>query len=230
MKLITYERILSGDTETPISIYSKYVGDSCGFLLESKELPRGRFSFMAADPYLVVKAYKDEVMTQMGEVKESLKGNPLAIVEELMKGIEVTNTTDLPFIGGAVGTVSYDMIRNYEALPDDNEDTIKTPDSQLLFVKEMVVYDHHFHRIHIVVLAAEDESGAKEAKMRFDRIEEAIYGPLEIGRYSKPLNVTFQSNMTKEEYMDAVRKAKQYIVDGDIFQVVLSQRLSGYDG
>lgn len=229
MKLITYERKLSGDTETPISLYSKYVGDQQGFLLESKELPRGRYSFMAANPYMVVKAYKDEVVTYMGEAKETFKGNPLAIVEELMHGIDVTNTTDLPFIGGAVGTVSYDMIRNYEILPDDNDDTIKTPDSQLLFVRELMVYDHHFHQIHLVVLATDDREGQAEADKRFKDMEEAIYGPLEIVRSSKSLNVTFESNMTKEEYMDAVVKAKQYIVDGDIFQVVLSQRLSGYE-
>ncbi len=229
MKLITYERKLSGDTETPISLYSKYVGDQQGFLLESKELPRGRYSFMAANPYMVVKAYKDEVVTYMGEAKETFKGNPLAIVEELMHGIDVTNTTDLPFIGGAVGTVSYDMIRNYEILPDDNDDTIKTPDSQLLFVRELMVYDHHFHQIHLVVLATDDREGQAEADKRFKDMEEAIYGPLEIVRSSKPLNVNFESNMTKEEYMDAVVKAKQYIVDGDIFQVVLSQRLSGYE-
>lgn len=229
MKLITYERILSGDTETPISLYSKYVGQSQGFLLESKEMPRGRYSFMAANPYMVVKAYKDEVITKMGDHEEKLVGNPLAIVEQLMAGMEVTNTTDLPFIGGAVGTVSYDMIRNYEVLPDDNEDTIETPDSQLLFVKEMVVYDHHFHRIHIVCLASDDEDGEAEAKKRFGEIEDDIFGPLDIVRDSKPLKVNFESNMTKDDYMNAVKKAKQYIVDGDIFQVVLSQRLSGKD-
>ncbi len=229
MKLITYERKLSGDTETPISLYSKYVRDQQGFLLESKELPRGRYSFMAANPYMVVKAYKDEVATYMGQAKETFNGNPLAIVEELMGGIEVTNTTDLPFIGGAVGTVSYDMIRNYEILPDDNDDTIKTPDSQLLFVRELMVYDHHFHQIHLVVLATDDEEGKLEANKRFKDMEEAISGPLEILRSSQPLNMNFESNMTKEEYMAAVVKAKEYIVDGDIFQVVLSQRLSGYE-
>lgn len=227
MKLVTYERKLSGDTETPISLFSKYVGEQMGFLLESKELPRGRYSFMAANPYMTIKAYKGKIETIMDSVTETMYGNALDLVEKMMASIDVTNTTDLPFIGGAVGTVGYDMIRNYEELPDNNEDTIKTPDSHLLFVKEMVVYDHHFHQIHLVCLDSMDHQGEKNSQKRFDEIEKLLHGPLGIQRHSESLDITFETNMTQEEYMQAVEKARQYIYDGDIFQVVLSQRLSG---
>ncbi len=228
MKFKTFERKLSGDTETPISLYSKYVGDQTGFLLESKEMPRGRYSFMAANPYMSIRAFKDKVIAKIGSTVEVLHGNPLAIVEQLMNDVEVTNTTDLPFVGGAVGTISYDMIRNYEVLPDNNEDTINTPDSHLLFVKEMVVYDHHFHQIHIIYLAGDNEEGLKESNKRFDLIEKTIHEPLTIHRNSQALDINFETNMTKDEYIEAVIKAKKYIIDGDIFQVVLSQRLSGH--
>jgi anthranilate synthase component 1 len=227
MKLITYERKLSGDTETPISLFSKYVDEQIGFLLESKEMPRGRYSFMAANPYMIIEAYKGKVVTKMDQVKETIYGNALDIVEKMMASIEVENTTQLPFIGGAVGTVGYDMIRNYEELPDENEDTIMTPDSHLLFVKEMVVYDHHFHQIHLVCLDTPDEKGAAISQKRFDEIEALIHGPLRLKKQSKPLDITFESNMSAEEYMEGVKRAKQYIYEGDIFQVVLSQRLSG---
>lgn len=227
MKLITYERKLSGDTETPISIFSKYVGEQTGFLLESKEMPRGRYSFMAANPYMTIRAYKDKIETIMDQATETIYGNALDLVEKLMATIDVTNTTDLPFIGGAVGTVGYDMIRNYEDLPDENPDTIGTPDSHLLFVKEMVVYDHHFHQIHIVCLDTDSEEGRANADLRFNEIEDMLHGPLDLAKQSKPLDISFTSNMSQEEYIVAVEKAKQYIYDGDIFQVVLSQRLSG---
>jgi len=227
MKLVTYERKISGDTETPISLYSKYVGNQMGFLLESKEMPRGRYSFMAANPYLVTRAYRGKVEMIMGGVTEIMEGKALDLVERLMGAIEVKNTTTLPFIGGAVGTVSYDMIRDYENLPDDNEDTIGTPDSHLLFVKEMVVYDHQFHQIHLVCLDAESEESAKKSEKRFDEIEALLHGPMELSKNSAPIDVDFTSNMTKEDYMNGVIAAKQYIYDGDIFQVVLSQRMSG---
>jgi len=227
MKLITYERKLSGDTETPISLYSKYVGEKNGFLLESKELPRGRYSFMAANPYMTIRAYKERIETVMDSVSETVYGNALDLVEKLMASIEVTNTTDLSFVGGAVGTVGYDMIRNYEDIPDENEDTIETPDSHLLFVKEMVVYDHHFHQIHLICLDTNDIEGATNSDKRFDEMEALIHGRLNLVKHSEALDIEFKSNMEQEEYMKAVNKAKQYIYDGDIFQVVLSQRLSG---
>ena len=227
MKLITYEHKLSGDTETPISIYSKYVGDKIGFLLESKEMPRGRYSFMAANPYMTIKAYKDKIETTMDAVTETIYGNALDLVEKLMSTMEIRNTTDLPFIGGAVGTVGYDMIRNYEDLPDGNEDTIRTPDSHLLFVKEIVAYDHHFNQVHIVCLDTDDEEGKQASEKRFAAIEKLLQKPLDLPKQSEPLNIKFTSNMTEDEYMSGVKKAKQYIYDGDIFQVVLSQRLSG---
>jgi anthranilate synthase component I len=227
MKLVTYERKISGDTETPISLYSKYVGNQMGFLLESKEMPRGRYSFMAANPYLITRAYRGKVEMIMGGITEVIEGKALDLVERLMGAIEVTNRTSLPFIGGAVGTVSYDMIRDYENLPDENEDTIGAPDSHLLFVKEMVVYDHQFHQIHLVCLDTDDEVSAKKAEIRFDEIEALLHGPLELDKQSNPVEVDFVSNMTKEDYMESVKAAKKYIYDGDIFQVVLSQRLSG---
>lgn len=227
MKLVTYERQLAGDTETPISLYAKYVGDQLGFLLESKELPRGRYSFMAANPYMMIKAYKGHVESIMDGVIEPFSGNSLDLVEKMMGAIDVMNTTDLPFIGGAVGTVSYDMIRNYEVLPDENEDPIKTPDSHMLFVKELIAYDHHFHKIHIVSLETEDAEGKAKAEKCFDRIEALLHGDHQLAKTHETLNIEFNSNITKEEYMDGVTKAKQYIYDGDIFQMVLSQRLSG---
>jgi len=227
MNLITYERQLSGDTETPISLFSKYVGTQQGFLLESKELPRGRYSFMAANPYMVVQVLKDQVTTTIGTKTKHYTGNPLSIIETLMSHIQVDNRTTLPFIGGAVGTVGYDMIRNNEKLPDNNEDTLGTPDAHLLFVKELLAYDHHFHQIHLVCLDEATEEGRKRSEKRLDALELMIHAPLTLQRDFQPLDIDFHSNMTQEVFVEAVTKAKTYIVEGDIFQVVLSQRFSG---
>ncbi len=169
---------------------------------------------MAAEPYMMVKAYKDKVESIMGGMVETFNGNGLDLVQQMMDAIQVENRTDLPFVGGAVGTVGYDMIRDYEVLPDDNEDTIQTPDSHLLFVKEMVVYDHHFHRIHIICLDSDDEEGKSRSEERFAEIEKMIHGPLKIERHSEALDIEFTSNMTKDEYMTAVDKAKNTSTKG----------------
>jgi anthranilate synthase component 1 len=227
MRLITYERKLSGDTETPISIYSKYVKDQVGFLLESKEQPKGRYSFMAADPYMQVRVYQDRIETQMNGMREMVRGYGLDLIEKMMDGIQVTNTTGLPFIGGAVGTVGYDMIRDYENLPDKNPDTIGTPDSHLLFVKELIAYDHYYHQIHLICLDTDDDTGREKSQQRFDAMEAMLHESLDLSKACEPVDVEFTTNMSQEAYMQAVERAKQYIYDGDIFQVVLSQRLSG---
>ena len=227
MKLITYERKLSGDTETPISIYSKYVKDQVGFLLESKEQPKGRYSFMAADPYMEIRVYQDRIETQLDGVKEMVRGQGLELVKTMMEGIEVTNTTQLPFIGGAVGTVGYDMIRDCETLPNKNPDTIGTPDSHLLFVKELIAYDHYYHQIHLICLDTEDDAGREKSEKRFELMEARLHQSHDLMKTCEPVEVEFTSNMSPKEYMQAVEQAKQYIYDGDIFQVVLSQRLSG---
>ncbi len=234
MKRITYERVVSGDTETPISLYAKYVDGQCGFLLESKELPRGRYSFMSANPHRMIKSYKGtiEVYTYDGQLnvmqqKRQLTGKVLDVVEEVMKEYDVVNTTDLPFIGGAVGTVGYDMIRDYEAIPDNNPDGIGTPDTHLLFADELVVYDHQHHRIHFVVLESDDEEGRGRSERRFDAMEALIEKPLRLSRLQQEPSITFETNMSEADYVKAVNQAKEYIYNGDIFQVVLSQRLSG---
>ncbi len=227
MKLRTYERKLSGDTETPISIYSKYVHTQVGFLLESKEQPKGRYSFMAANPYMQIRIYRDRIETTTEDITQVTYGRGLEHVKTMMDDIKVCNTTQLPFIGGAVGTVGYDMIRDYEVLPDNNPDTIGTPDAHLLFVKELIAYDHYCHQIHMICLDSDDEEGQKRSEKRFDRMQAQLHEPLNLSKTCAPIEVEFTTNMSEQAYIKAVHQAKRYIYEGDIFQVVLSQRLSG---
>lgn len=225
-KLITYEHIIACDTETPITLYSKYVKNEMGFLLESKEQPKGRYSFMACNPDKIIKAYgsKVEIITK-GEVMVC-EGRALDVVKKEIDQYDVDNRTDLPFVGGAVGSVGYDMIRQYENLPLLNPDEIQTPDLHLMFVTEILAYDHFFNQLHIVVLEEATDKGVKEAQRRIEGIEKKLKRDFKMEENKIEEELNFVSNMNQKAYENAVIKAKKYIYEGDIFQVVLSQRWS----
>ena len=120
--------------------------------------------------------------------------------------------------------MAYDIIREFEDIPDNNPDELRVPDSDMFFVKEGVIYDHFHEKITIVVLA--EENDVEEAKNRLVEIKKEIFESSvkisfpekNVGK--KPVN----ANTTRAEYVEMVNKAKKYIVEGDIFQVVLSQR------
>ncbi len=231
IKLKVSLETMIGDTDTPITLYQKYVRSHQGFLLESKEQPRGRYSFMSTNPFMVVKAFGARVeVTKNGEtvVRE---GKALDIVKIEVEQYEIVNTTSIPFVGGAVGTVGYDMIKQYEKIPAENIDSIGTPDLHLLFVKEVVAYDHFSHTISIIALEEDNEAGKAHAKERIHEIRRMLKKDIVMEQDDdKTDKLTFQSNVSKKTYEEAVEKAKQYIYDGDIFQVVLSQRWSAECG
>lgn len=227
VKLIPYIETITGDIDTPITLYQKYVGDRIGFLLESKEQPKGRYSFLSANPFLTIKANGESIeIMNNGEIKEE-KGKALEIAKKYISQYEVKNSSKIPFVGGAVGTVGYDMIRQYEYLPDMNKDDIETPDLHLLFVTELIAYDHYLNKINIIVLEEDNEDASKKAQEKIDQIKLKLQQDITIDNtVPSHEEFIFEGNMGKEEYMEAVRKAKQYIYDGDIFQVVLSRRSS----
>jgi len=225
--LKTYVETIIGDTETPITLYQKYVRKNEGFLLESKEQPKGRYSFLATNPYIVIKASGSKVTISKQGRSKTVEGRALDEVRKEIENYEIINQTKLPFIGGAVGTVGYDTIKQYEKIPDVNVDTVNTPDAHLMFVKECIAYDHFNHTIYMIVLEEDTEEGRELAKERIYEIKMMLKKDIIFeGDDEKNETLTFQSNVSKKTFEEAVEKAKQYIYEGDIFQVVLSQRWS----
>lgn len=225
-ELRAYEQIIPCDIDTPITLYDNYVGDKMGFLLESKEQPKGRYSFMSTNPDIVITAYGNHITIIKDGIEEKKEGLALEIVKDYIEGYDVINETAVPFVGGAVGTVGYDMIKQYEAIPQINVDDIDTPDLHLMFVTETVAMDHFYNQVHIIILEGNDDEGKKKAQKRMNQIEALINQNSELGRDQMAEALEFSSNVLQKDYEEAVNKAKQYIYDGDIFQVVLSQRWS----
>lgn len=222
-----YVKKMIGDTETPVTIYKKYVGEEIGFLLESRDNVKGRYSFIAKNPFITMKNKIDEI--EINGKKEKMKDGKVFLdyVRETIKEYEVINPEKIPFAGGAYGNIAYDAIRQYEYLPNINPDDIDIPESNLMFIKEGIIYDHFHQSIIFMALEIDDNEGKERAEEKIKLMEESLKNSSTMEIYSEEELVIRQeakSNTTKEEYMEMVEKAKKYIYEGDIFQVVLSQR------
>lgn len=169
----------------------------------------------------------DEI--EINEKKEKMQEGKVFLdyVREAIKEYEVINPEKIPFAGGAYGNIAYDVIRQYEYLPNINPDDIDIPESNLMFIKEGIIYDHFHQSIMFMALETDDNEGKERAEEKIKSMEESLKNASTMEIYSEEELVIRQeakSNTTKEEYMEMVEKAKKYIYEGDIFQVVLSQR------
>ncbi len=218
-----YRKTLLADLETPVTAYLKLAEKSpVSFLLESVERGRqGRFSIVGVGARRTFR-YKDGVFTVNGERVED-GGDPLGTLYRLVHA-PLDRPPDLPpFLGGAVGYAAYDLIRAYERLPSLKPDDLGLPD--LLFVEPEVVlvFDHVRSLLHLLAPGRE----AEEAGRRLDWAERRLKGPLPGVPGERPGGrARWEADLSREEYLRAVEKALEYIRAGDIFQVVLSLRLS----
>lgn len=240
-----YDRIpvtleVYADMETPISLFKRFEDSSryC-FLLESVEGGEkwARYSFIGRNPFLIVKSQDKRITIQDKNGYETeTEGNPVTFLRDLLKSQKSAPIIGLPrFNGGAVGFFGYDLIRFYENLPDIPEDDIGLPDCHFMFMDEVLVFDHLKQKIHIIVNLQAKGNIAREYNGVIERIKE-IYKEIPSTRWKLTKHFTsdldaarkkysYSSNISKERFCENVVKAKEYIKNGDIFQVVLSQRL-----
>ena len=228
---------LPADLETPASVYLKLRGSLAGpsFLLESVEKGEqlGRYSFIGVQPPMTAVAYGDQTVIggAGGAVLERQTGDPLAIVKSTLANRKSVRLPGLPrFTGGAAGYFSYDLVRFMERLPETASRSLDVPDMILLYTDNLVVFDHVRHRLTVIAnMRAEGDLRASyaDAVARIDQIVAELRKPL-IPPEAKACSADtpWVSNFTQAEHEANVRAAKEYIAAGDIFQVVLSQRLS----
>lgn len=225
---VTFEA--HADELTPIVMFYNLEGKNrC--LLESALATKesGRYSFMAENPYLQVTSCGSNIsIIKKDGTKVERTGDLLDTVKELLNIQYSSEYLSLPFSGGAIGYVGYDMIRQYEKLPDSNIDEINVPDAYLLFYKTVICYDHYSHKVYIIYnVLGDDELEYEEIVKLLEETYEKIRVRKDIQSFDKKhLSAEVRSNFTEEEFCDLVNKAKEYIKKGDVFQVVLSQRFS----
>jgi anthranilate synthase component 1 len=134
------------------------------------------------------------------------------------------------FVGGAVGFLSYDVVRYFENLPATAKDELHVPEAAFLLPDTLVIFDHAKHQLIVLANAhntGDPDAAYDDAILRIDQLVDALRQPLpHVPEADHPLNEELQSNMPRERYEQMVRDGKEYIAAGDAFQIVLSQRFS----
>jgi anthranilate synthase component 1 len=238
--LVPVYRRLIGDTLTPVSAFCKVQEGDWSFLFESvvggERL--GRYSFVGAGPFLRFQAFANRVQIHAPGLTEVEHPDPLRLLEEKLAAYRTPYLPGLPrFCGGAVGYAGYDAVRYVERLPSPPPDDRGLPDLCFAFYDRMVIFDHVDKTIAAVAHA--HVAGAREEDLRHsyqaacDRVDRLVER-LQQGVADLQLTdvapvgdaaLPYRSNFQPAAFEDAVAKCKEYIRAGDIFQVVISQRL-----
>ncbi len=234
-----YKEVLA-DLDTPVSAYMKMCGGEYSFLLESVEGGEkwARYCFLGFDPSIIVSVKGNEVVVEKDGQQESTlitKGNPLKGLKDVLSRYQPVEVDGLPrFSGGAVGFVSYDMVRSFEDIPDDTIDDLQVPDARFVITDTLLIFDNVAQTIKIVSNAYIDKKSIEEsydqAVENINAIEQKLKNSLlDDVTNSEPSNIDslscIESNFKKEHFISAVKKIKDYILEGDVIQVVLAQRL-----
>jgi anthranilate synthase component 1 len=222
------------DLDTPISAFLRLRGLPHPFLLESVEGAEkvARYSFLGAQPRLTLKAFATHVEVREGGVLQRTTQDPLEAARAVLQRYRPVADPTLPrFYGGLVGWFGYDLIRTIERLPNRPPDDRGLPFCSLQLADTVMIFDHLRHRIRIVANAFVDDGAERAYRAARARIEEWIEllrrpvpaPPAASGPTPTP---SIRSNMTREQYLAAVRRCKAYIDAGDAFQIVFSQRFA----
>ncbi|MBL6900019.1 MAG: anthranilate synthase component I [SAR86 cluster bacterium] len=222
--------------ETPLSVYRKLANCSYSYLFESVEGGEkwARYSLIGLKANRVIKITKNTIeIHQDSKLSESfLAENPLDYIDELQKSYTLEEDPNLPkFNGGLVGYFSYDCVRFIEPKLSETAppDTLGTPDALFMISEEVAVFDNLKNKLHLIILINSKEE-MESANQRLDELEEKLREPLGYQDFKKPersiSESDFISGFGEEDFKKSVLKARKYIEDGDIMQVVCSQRMS----
>ncbi len=233
--LIPVFRQVMADTETPISIFKKVAIGPESFLLESVEGGErwGRYSFIGHRPRLLVKARGDQIeLRRSGEQCGQFRASPLDYLRNLMGTFRTVSVPGLPrFYGGLVGYLSYDTVRFIEDLPTLKPDDVGMPDAAFMMPDQVMIYDNLTQTINVVsnIYVPEYINHATAYDQAVAQIDETLQLLKGTTPASKPKKgpeeeLKLKANMDRDRFEDMVRRAKQYIQDGEVIQVVLSQR------
>jgi anthranilate synthase component 1 len=222
------------DLDTPLSIYLKLANRPYSYLLESVQGGErfGRYSFIGLPATQRIVAYGRNIEVKLGDTTLEAAGNvnPLDFVQAYQARFKVAPVTGLPrFTGGLAGYFGYDTVRYIERklAHVSKPDVLGTPDVLLLLTEELAVVDNLSGKLTFIVYADPAQPHAYErARGRLHDLVETLRQPVAIPESQPMKSAVAQSEFGEDGFKAAVEKAKRYIFDGDIMQVVLSQRMS----
>jgi anthranilate synthase component 1 len=234
-----YQEFLA-DMETPVSTYVKIrdAEASYSYLLESADGGRrwGRYSFIGYKPFIValsrdqgMEVWKNGTREVLQEVK-----NPMEVLRDLAAQFKPVTLEGLPpFQGGLVGYVNYDLVRKWERLPGLRPENSDAPEAVFTASRRLIVFDHLTHMVKVVVFAhlEEGENLERAYEEALRELEETVIDfrrPLPDASIGSDLSISpLTSNLQRGQFHEMVSRAKDFIVAGDVIQVVLSQKFSG---
>ena len=206
----------------------------CFFLDSSMDKEKsGRYSFMGSDPFLLFSSCGDNITLTLNGETTTIKSNPFDVIGRYLEIYRLDqNNAPVPFTGGAVGYFSYDLCHFIERLPKTAVDDIKLPESYFGFYDLILAYDNLLNKAYLVSTGFPELNEIKRTERAKERINEfknklsavkndAIESDSSVNAIGE---VKFTGNFTHRNYLHAVQKARQFIIDGDIFEVNLSQR------
>lgn len=221
---------------SPLEGFTLFKEEPFSFFLDSGMDPEklGRYSFMGSNPFLVLRSCGTEIkLIQNGE-EIICRGNPFDVLSHLLAKYHLDlPSPSVPFIGGAVGFLSYDLCRFIERLPMGAVDDLQLHECYFGFYDRLVAFDNLLDKAYIISTGFPEQSESARQRRAAERLEELRVRLVEIPTTKpepsistisvfEPVNL--KGNFTHQEYVEAVEKARQYIIAGDIFEVNLSQR------
>lgn len=182
----------------------------------------GRYSIIGINPFLLFSSKGNSITLTKNGIKEHIKGNPLELLRKLLEKYKINNIDGkTPFCGGCMGYFSYDLVNLIEEIKQKNVDDLEMDDIALGFYNSAIIIDHLSNKLFIACTSMETASVYENIEKVKTLIAEAkVY---KIAPQSNSKNELL-SNFNKQEYIDIVEKAREYIRNGDVFQVNLSQR------
>jgi len=231
-------REILADLDTPLSLFRKLDDGRTAFLLESVEGGEkwARYSFLGVGARATFRARGRQVEWSEGGRTETIlaPGDPLEVLRERLRAFAAVKPEGdgLPrFLGGAVGMIAYDWVRFVEAIPDANPDRVGLPDASFVLPEFVVVYDNVRHTAliatHAEIAPGEDPRAAFAATdARLEAMAARLRAPLapEPRRPAVRAPMAVERSLSESDFHEIVKRAKEYIEAGDIFQVVLSQQ------
>ena len=222
------------DLDTPLSVYLKLADQPYTYLLESIQGGErwGRYSIIGLSCAERIKVFGKRVEHERtaGDIRVREVEDPLAWIQAFLHKLRVPDIPELPrFIGGVVGYFGYETAAYIEpGLAGKNKpDVLQTPDIFLMVSKELIIFDNLGGKIYLIVHVSPDEEHAQQkGEQRLDELVKLLHGPVANPDLSKLDNapVNFIPEFSEDSFKQAVERARVYIREGDIMQVVLSQR------
>lgn len=234
--LVPVVKSVGADLLTPVSAFLNLAaGEREAFLLESVVGGEsiGRYTFLGIRPYMRLTCRRSKVQIERGKRRESVSANCFAALKELLREHNPARLAGLPpFTAGAVGFFAYDAVRQLERLPERARRDVDLPDCILLFFDRLLAFDHVRQQIRIIAVADVKKESPRSAYERARHDIVVLEKRLHAGQKAHTLRaanpakeIDVRTRTTKEQYLASIERAKEYIAAGDVYQVVLSQRL-----